>query len=146
MRKIILCVTSVLLAACGGGSSSGGGAPLTGPTMHAGEWELIANILINAGGTAETQQHTTSISIDFSGFVSIKETDSDCALTIAVNGDTMTYREDCTINTENGPCILGLRSTATIGSNTISGNFGPESRVCKAVSVSYSGNLVGTKM
>jgi len=133
------------LLSCNGGSTSGAGIALTGPTSHPGLWELLTNITVNSGGSSETLEHSTKVNIASNGATGLQETDSSCALSVFVNGEVMTYREDCTIDTENGPCVLELVTTAHFFGNTLSGNFGPRSFVCVGVPVSYSGNLTGKK-
>jgi len=146
MKKFILAIASLLLAACGGGSSSGGGIPLTGPTSHPGIWELLATITVSAGGTSEALEHTTTVNIAGNGALGIQETDSTCTLSVFVNGDRLTYHEDCTVSTENGPCIVELHTTAIIVGDSLSGNFGPKSYVCLGTPVSFTGNLVGNRI
>jgi len=133
------------LAGCGGGSTTGGGFALTGPTSHPGLWELLASITIITGGTSEDLEHTTTVNVAQTGAVGVQETDASCSVSVHVNGEVMTYREDCTVATENGPCVIELTTTARFFGESLSGNFGPRSFVCVGVPVSFSGNLVGKR-
>ena len=146
MKRILPLTVAVLLAACGGGSSSGGGMSLSGPTSHDGIWQLLATITISAGSASQSLTHTTTIDVAANGALGIQETDSTCALSIFINGDVLTYHEDCTVPTENGPCVVELHATANIVGDNLSGTFGPESYVCLGTPISFSGNLIGNKM
>lgn len=154
--KVTIAVLAALLTmSCGGGSSSGG--PLTaGPTTHAGTWELIAKIRVVLGGTAGGDSagtvtdlvHTSTVLVKLDGRVTIQSTDSTCAVAIAVNGDTMTYQEQCIFAGSNPvACTLTMRSNASfIKSSTVSGAFGPKTLICSGNATSYSGNLTGNLM
>jgi hypothetical protein len=139
------------LTACSGGSSGGGGGARQGPTSHAGFWELSAVITAIVGSTNNINT-TSQVSIESNGAVSILTTDTDCALTIFVNGNTMTYEESCvfpgtsTDDSTGAPCTLDLKAVATFTSSTsASGIFGPKSLVCVGSAVSYSGTLVALR-
>ena len=136
----------LLLSACGGGTSSGGGLPLTGPASNPGLWEFLTSITVVVEGSTQTLEHTTVANVAASGAVTVTETDSDCALSIFVNGNVLNYWEDCTFNTSTVPCVVELRSTGTFFGNTVSSSFGPKSFICQGVPVSFSGNLVGKKL
>jgi len=152
--KNILCplLLSLLIAACGGGSSGGGGRELQGPTTHAGQWTLKAVITAIVGGTTQNINTTSQVRIDSGGAVSILTTDTTCALSIFVNGNTMTYEEICVFpgassdDSPGAPCSLELESIATFTSSTsASGTFGPKSFVCVGSAASYSGTLVALR-
>lgn len=143
---------ALLTINCGGGSSSGGGPLTTGATTHAGTWDIIAVIRVVLGGTAGGDSagtvtdltHTSVVRIKTDGSVAIQSTDSTCAVAIAVNGNTMTYQEQCIFAGSNpAPCTLTLRSNARIIVNTVSGTFGPRSLVCSGNATSFSGTLTG---
>lgn len=137
---------------CGGGSSSGGGPLISGPTLRVGNWLLSAKIRVVLGGTAGGDtagtvtdlDHTSTITIHSNGSVSIVSTDSTCALTITANGNVLIYREECVFAGSNpAPCTLAMRTNASIIGDSISGAFGPESRICSGNATSYSGTLSG---
>jgi hypothetical protein len=148
--SLLLVMTS--LTACSGGSSGGGGGARQGPTSHAGFWELRAAITAIVGGSTNDINTTSQVRIESNGAVSILTTDTDCALTIFVNGNTMTYEESCvfpgtsTEDSTGAPCTLDLKSVATFTSSTsASGVFGPKSLVCVGSAASYSGTLVALR-
>ena len=143
---ITVVAVGLLLSACGGGSTSGGGLPLTGPTSNPGLWEFLTSITVIVEGSAETLEHTTVANVESSGAVTIQETDSDCAVSIFVNGNVLNYWEDCTFSTTTSPCVVELRTTGTFFGDAVSSNFGPRSFVCSGVPVSFSGNVVGRKI
>lgn len=79
-------------------------------------------------------------------------TDTDCALSIFVNGNKLTYEETCVFpgatgeNSDNAACTLKMLSIASIVSSTTgSGTFGPKSLVCTGSAASYSGTLVAVR-
>jgi len=153
MKKILLLVIVLpALGACSGGSSSGGGFAVQGPTTHAGAWTLQALITAIVGSSTNTIETRSQVRIESNGAVSILTTDTDCALSIFVNGDRMTYRETCvfagetTDNSTGAPCTLEMEAIATFTSKvSASGTFGPKSLVCVGTAASYSGTLVAVR-
>ncbi len=144
MKRLLLLTIACLGAGCNGGSSTGGGS-IVGPTPHSGVWNLSATINVIVGGTATAVSHTSTIEVQPTGTALIQETDTDCALSVAVAGDILTYEEQCVFATENAPCTLKLQSTARISGDGLAGPFGPKTEVCSGVATSYSGNLLGTR-
>ena len=159
MRRCAVILTILfVVAACSGGSSDGGGGSLQGPTTHAGRWTLTALITAIVAGTTFNIETTSLVNIQSNGAVGILSTNTDCALSIFVNGNIMTYREECVFpgatggDGENGqgsdraPCTLEMEAIARIVSTTTgSGTFGPESLVCSGSAASYSGTLVAVR-
>ena len=158
MRRCAVTLTILLVVtACSGGSSDGGGS-LQGPTKHAGRWTLTAVITAIVAGTTFNINTTSLVNIQSNGAVGILSTDTDCALSIFVNGNIMTYREECVFpgatggdgengqGTDRAPCTLEMEAIARIVSTTSgSGTFGPESLVCSGTAASYSGTLVAVR-
>lgn len=153
MRRFLTFLPVILvLSACKGGSSGGAGAAVQGPTTHAGAWTLDAVITAIVGGNTNVVETTSQVRIESNGAVSILTTDTDCALSVFVNGNTMTYRETCvfpgvsTEDTTGAPCTLDMEAIATFTSNTsASGTFGPKTLVCVGAAASYSGTLVALR-
>lgn len=142
----------VAVTGCSGGSSGGGGGALQGPTTHAGFWTLNAVITAIVGGSTNDINTTSQVRIESNGAVSILTTDTNCALSIFVNGNTMTYEETCvfpgtsTDDSTGAPCTLELKAAANFTSSTsASGTFGPKTLVCVGSAVSYSGTLVALR-
>lgn len=153
MTKVASILTFLLLfTACGGGSTGDGAGSLQGSTPHAGFWTLQAVITAIVGGTTNNIDTTTKVNIQSNGTVGILETDTDCALSIWINGNTLTYKEQCVFQGTTGTgddggisatCILDLQTRAVITSTTLgSGVFGPKSFVCTGMATSYSGTLL----
>lgn len=158
MRRCVLALTILFgVTACSGGSSDGGGGSVQGPTTHAGRWTLRALITAVVGGATSNIDTTSQVNIQSSGAVGILSTDTDCALSIFVNGNVMTYREACVFPgaagegadgeaSDRAACTLEMEAIARIVSNTTgSGTFGPESLVCTGTAASYSGTLVAVR-
>ena len=142
----------VAATACSGGSSGGGGGALQGPTAHAGFWTLKAVITAIVGGSTNDINTTSQVRIESNGAVSILTTDTNCALSVFVNGNTMTYEETCvfpgtsTEDSTGAPCTLELKAVANFTSSTsASGTFGPKTLVCVGSAASYSGTLVALR-
>lgn len=145
------------LTACGGGGSSGGGGALIGPTTHAGTWTLVATITAIVAGTSSVFSTISVVNVQSSGAVGILSSDTECALQIFVNGDTLTYRESCIFpgesttqgdtTTTRAPCTLTMQAIARLITNALAttGVFGPETLVCSGSAASYSGTLVVTR-
>ena len=157
MRRCAVTLTILLVVtACSGGSSDGGGGSIQGPTTHAGRWTLTALITAIVAGTTFNINTTSLVNIQSNGAVGILSTDTDCALSIFVNGNIMTYREECVFpgatggddgqGSDRAPCTLEMEAIARIVSTTSgSGTFGPESLVCSGTAASYSGTLVAVR-
>jgi len=152
MRKFFLLLPILVLAACSGGSSGGAGIAVQGPTTHAGFWTLRAVITAIVGGGSNLVETESFVRIEDNGAVSILQTNTDCALSIFVNGNTITYRETClfagaaTETSPGAPCTLEMESKATFTSNvSASGTFGPETLECLGSVASYSGTLVALR-
>ena len=148
--SLLLVLASV--TACSGSSGGGGGVALQGPTSNAGFWELSAVITAIVGGGTSDINTISRVKIESNGAVSILVTDTNCALTIFVNGNTMTYEESCifagasTDTSTGAPCTLDLKTVATFTSSTsASGIFGPKTLVCVGSAASYSGTLVALR-
>lgn len=152
MRMILVAATMAVLVACGGGSSSsttgngGSGNPAPGATPNVGLWELISTLNIIVAGSANTLTHTSIVNVAANGMVTFESTDSICAVSASVIGNTLFYTEQCTFAGQNpAPCILTLSTAAAINQGvSLSGTFGPETLLCSGNGTSYSGNLVGT--
>ena len=128
MRKFLIFLPFAL-AACSGGSSGGAGPALQGPTTHAGFWTLRAVITAIVGGGSNVVETESQVRIESNGAVSILRTNTDCALSVFVNGNTMTYRETCifpgaaTEDSPGAPCTLEMEAKATFtSSQTASGD------------------------
>gem|GEM_PF-2727040 len=153
MRKFFMFLPLLAtLSACSGGSSGGSGGAVQGATMHAGFWTLQAVITAIVGGSTSTIDTQSQVRIESNGAVSILTTNTNCALSVFVNGNTMTYRETCvfpgqsTDDSAAAPCTLEMEAIATFTSNiSASGTFGPESLVCVGTAASYSGTLVALR-
>jgi len=152
LRGLWLLPLALALASCGGGSSeSGGGA--AGATPYTGPWFLTATVNVNIEGATSSIRENSEIVVGASGNAVVAKTDSDCSLSIVVNGDVMTYETTCVFTAASGdasvPCVLTLRSRAKIrgapGNGQLSGSFGPETEVCRGAAVSYAGNLIGNQ-
>lgn len=150
-----LCLLSILplLAQCGSGSSDSGASASPGATRFSGVWTLVATLNVNLGGNATFLTDTSEVVVNPNGRVVVRQTDSECGLNIAVNGDIMTYETQCVFTATSGdtsaPCTLTMVArapiTGTPGTTTLSGTFGPETRVCRGVATSFTGNLVGNR-
>ena len=158
MRKLVTAVVLVVaLTACSGGGSGGGGGGFIGPTTHSGTWTLEATITTIVGATSSVIFTTSVVDVQSNGAVGILSSDTECALQIGVNGNTLTYRESCIFpgesttegdtTTTRAPCTLTLQAVAIIITNALvtSGPFGPETLVCSGSAASYSGTLVVTR-
>lgn len=154
IRALKTMAIALALAGCGGDTRSGvQEAPgVAGSTPHFGTWELTARLTLNvtsngADGPATTSTpivHVSTVSVRSGGNVIVLSTDSDCALNITVNGDQMTYVENCTV--AGVSCTVGFRSTALIRENGVSGSFLPDSFICNNTKVAWAGNLTGIKL
>lgn len=151
MRKSPLLLLLLLAVACSGGSSDGSGS-VQGPTQHAGRWTLEAVITAVVAGTTFNINTTSQVDIRSNGAVGIITTDTDCALSIFVNGNTLTYEEACVFpgaageDSDNAACSLKMVSVATfVSAKSGSGTFGPKSLVCTGSAASYSGTLVAAR-
>lgn len=151
MRKHALLTVFLLVISCSGGSSDGGGS-IQGTTSHTGKWTLEAIITAVVAGSTFNIETTSLVDIRSNGAVGILTTDTDCALSIFANGNTLTYEETCVFpgatgdDSDNAACTLKMLSIATIVStNTGNGTFGPKSLVCTGTAASYSGTLVAVR-
>lgn len=113
---------------------------------------MEAIITAIVGGNVHNIETTSNINILSSGSVGIIETDTECALSMYVNGNTINYKEVCILagspseDSDNVPCTVDFETRATIVNTTLgSGTFGPEQYVCLGQAVSYSGTLVATR-
>ena len=152
MRKCALLAVLMLTVSCNGGSSDGDGGSVRGPTNHAGKWTLEAKITAVVGGTTFNINTESLVDIRSNGSVGIISTDTDCALSIFVNGNRLTYEEACVFpgatgeDSDNAACTLKMLTVATIVSTTSgSGTFGPKSEVCTGTAASYSGTLIAVR-
>jgi hypothetical protein len=153
MRKLLSAIAILLvLSACSGGGSDDGGGSGPGPTTHAGRWTVVAIITAIFGGTVHNIETTSNINILSSGTVGIIETDTECALSMYINGNSLNYKEVCILegtaaeDSDNVPCTVEFETRASIVSPTLgSGTFGPEQFVCLGRAISYSGTLVATR-
>lgn len=152
-RRLLGLPLAAMLAACGGGSSDSGGAATGGATPFTGPWFLAATLNVNIGGTATFLTDTSRVVVGAGGNAVVTETDSECSLNVAVNGNLMTYETTCVFTAASddatAPCVLTLRTQATIrgtpGNANLSSSFGPETEVCRGGAASYAGNLVGNQ-
>ena len=158
MRKLVTALAlAFALTACGGGGSDGGGGSIVGPTTHDGVWTLEATITAIVAGDTSVFQTVSVVDVQSNGAVGILSSDTECALQIGVNGNTLTYRESCIFPGETttegdttstrAPCTLTMQAVATIITNALvtTGPFGPETLVCSGSAASYSGTLVVTR-
>ena len=152
MRHPALLAALLLAVSCGGGSSEDGADAVQGPTPHTGTWTLQAAITAVIAGTTFNINTTSLVDIRSNGAVGILMTDTDCALSIFVNANRLTYEESCVFpgasgdESANAACTLKMQSVATIVSPTNGrGTFGPRSLVCTGSAASYSGTLVAVK-
>lgn len=152
MRKFLYFFPVIVLAACSGGSSGGAGSAVQGPTTHDGFWTLRAVITAIVGSGTNVIDTESQVRIESNGAVSILTTDTDCALSIFVNGNTMIYTETClfagasTEDSTGAPCTLKMETKATFTSNVSgSGTFGPKTLECLGSVASYSGTLIALR-
>ena len=143
-----MAATLAVLTACGGGSSdNGGGAgnPASGSTANTGLWQLISTLSVIVSGSATTLTHTSIVNIAANGVVTFQSTNSVCAVSASVNGNTLFYTEQCSFAGENpAPCTLTMSTAAAFNPGvSLSGTFGPESFLCSGNGTSYTGNLTG---
>lgn len=152
LHRLWLLSIAAMVAGCGGGDSNSGAA--TGSaTPFTGTWFLAATFNVNIAGTATFLTDTSRVVVGAGGNAVVAETDSECGLNVAVNGDVMTYETTCVFTATTGdtsaPCVLELSTRARIrgapGSARLSSSFGPETVVCRGAATSYAGNLVGSQ-
>lgn len=153
IQALCLLLLTPLLVQCGNGSSDSGASASPGATRFTGTWNLVATLNVNLGGTATFITDTSDVVVSVDGNVAVLRTDSECGLTISVNGDVMTYTTQCIFpvssDSVSTQCTLTLTTRAKMrgvpGSANLFGSFGPETEVCRGVAASYTGNLVGNR-
>lgn len=146
MKNISILIFAALVVGCGGDSvSSGGGganAGTQGPTTHSGVWQLVSNVAITVGESADNFTHTTNVSVNADGAALVTSTNSNCSIIVRVSGDVLSYEERCAFGSG---CVVTFFTQAGIFLNNLSAPIGPERFVCSGLATSYSGNLIGTK-